>query len=62
MVYADDPTLEFLKHCLDEPTLIVDKQVLEIACTMLYTLNDDERVVPIIIKEGFIPRLLKLLP
>jgi hypothetical protein len=61
MIYAEDPTLDLLKRCLDEPTLIIDKQVLEIACIMLYTLNDDARLVPIIIKEGFVPRLLNLL-
>jgi hypothetical protein len=62
MIYAEDSTLELLQHCLDEPTLIADEQVLEITCIMLYTLNDDARVVPIIIERGFFPRLLALLP
>ena len=62
VIFTLDPSLQLLKDAFTKPTLAPDWQIQAITCIMLWTLNDDERLIPLVVEQGFIPFLLTFLP
>ena len=62
VIFSLDPSLQLLKAAFTKPTLAPDWQIQAITCIMLWTLNDDERLIPLVVEQGFIPFLLTFLP